>query len=237
MPPDFRYSDSTWSINPEESSVIAGFTSVPGIADKTATAILRARNDKSFEDWPDLIRAYGVGIKTVESMKQWCESDDPFGLERTGRILARVIDAIVNGKLQAPKPTHDGDEVAALVAPEWGSRDKGKPITFIGIVKARIYQDVVENIHSRTGDELDEIIERLRHPELRKYCTLQCFDATQEEVYGRISRYSFPKFRRLLETIEVGHDVVIFTGHKTPGFGNSVAVEKLYVIDPDLRFD
>ena len=62
---------------------------------------------------------------------------------------------------------------------------------------------------------------------------LQCFDATQEEVYLRINRWAFPKWRRTLESIDVGHDIVIGVGHKTSGFGNSLAIDKLYVIDPD----
>ena len=54
-----------------------------------------------------------------------------------------------------------------------------------------------------------------------------------EEVYGRINRYVFPRFRGRLESVEVGIDVVIIVGRKSPGFGNSIAVDELYVIDPD----
>ena len=115
----------------------------------------------------------------------------------------------------------------------WGSFRKGKLITYMGIVKARVYQDVVENIHSRTGDDLDEIEKNLKDPNLRKYCVLQCFDDTVDEVYGRINRFVFPRFRAKLESITVGHDIVIIVGRKTPGFGNSLAVDQLYVIDPE----
>ena len=52
-------------------------------------------------------------------------------------------------------------------------------------------------------------------------------------MYLRISRFQFPKFRRRLEGIAVDRDVVIGVGRKTAGFGNSVQVEELYVIDPD----
>jgi hypothetical protein len=54
-----------------------------------------------------------------------------------------------------------------------------------------------------------------------------------EEVYGRFNRYNFPQFRRRLEAISVGSDVVIIQGRKSPGFGNSIAVEGIWVIDPE----
>jgi DNA polymerase III subunit alpha len=232
-PPDVVFSEASWSITPNKPGVLAGFNSVPGIAAKTSAAILKARAEKPFTDWPDMIRAYGIGPKTAESAKQFAESDDPFGLELTGKILRRVVDAIDDGTVTTPAPTHDGEEVAEVNAPPWGSRNKGKLLVYIGVVKARVYQDIVENIHSRTGDDLDEIVKRLKQPNLRKYCVLQCYDAGIEEVYLRMNRFSFPTFRRILETIEVGHDVVIAEGRKTPGFGNSIAVERLWVIDPD----
>ena len=106
-------------------------------------------------------------------------------------------------------------------------------LIYIGLVKAREYQDIVENIHSRTGEELDDIERNLKDPDKRKYCVLQCYDGGQEEVYVRFNRYVFQKFRRRLESVNVGKDAIIVVGRKTPGFGNSIAVEELYVIDPE----
>lgn len=227
--------------NPKSQSYLtAGLTSVRGIADKTAASILRARAEKPFEDWPDMMRAWGVGIKTVETMKQFSAAKDPFGLEVADNTIARVKKAIANKELNAPMPVHDGDDIAAERSESvrrdlgvWGSFDKGKLLTYAGIVKARIYQDVVENIHSRTGEDLEKIEAELKWPEKRKYCVLHCYDGSVEEVYIRINRFAFPELRGLLEMIEVGHDVVIVTGRKTPGFGNSVAVDKMWVVDPD----
>ena len=234
-PPNI-HSGVTWQpyTSPKGNSYLtAGLVSVPGIADKTAAAILRARAEKPFETWTDMMRAYGVGVKTVDTMKQFNAAKDPFGLEVTANIIARVTAAIVTKEIDGPIPTHDGDDVAEVKAPKWGSKDKGPVLVYAGIVKNRIYQDVVENIHSRTGDELEKIEKELKQPELRKYCTLQCIDGGLEEVYIRINRFKFPKFRRMLETIEVGHDVVIVRGRKTPGFGNSIAIDNMWVVDPD----
>jgi DNA polymerase-3 subunit alpha len=229
-------SGPTWSPYTNKKGqtyLTAGLTSVRGIADKTAAHILRAREQQPFTCWDDMLRAYGVGPKTVESMKQFASDKDPFKLQVTSDIIARVTAAIVTKELDAPIPTYDGDDVAAVVAPPWGSRKKGPEIVYAGIVKARIYQDVVENIHSRTGDEPDKILKTLKHPELRKYCTLQCIGQGLEEVYIRINRFNFDRFRVQLEAIEVMHDVVVARGHKTPGFGNSIAIDDMWVIDPD----
>jgi Zierdtviridae DNA polymerase len=236
LPPDFRYSDKSWGAvmpNSSKPGVLAGFTSVPGIADSIAENILTARKEQPFILPADMTRARGVGIKRVEVFQQFCAAEDPFGLELTGKTLDKVIAAIMTKEIDAPIPAFDGEDVAAEVAMPWGSKRKGKLLTYAGIVKARRYQDIVENIHSRTGDDLDDIEANLKDPHLRKYCALQCFDRTMEEVYGRINRYSFPKFRRRLESITVGHDVVVIQGRKSPGFGNSIAVENIWVIDPE----
>jgi DNA polymerase-3 subunit alpha len=236
LPPDFRYSDTSWgAVMPNSSNpgVLAGFSSVPGIADTIATNIVAARREQAFILPADMTRARGVGLKRVEVLNQFCHAEDPFGLEVTGKIIAKVRAAIVTHEIGAPLPTLDGEDVSAEPAEPWGSKKKSRLITYAGIVKARIYQDVVENIHSRTGDDLADIVANLKRPELRKYCVLQCLDDTMEEVYGRINRYGFPKFRSRLETITVGHDVVIIQGRKSPGFGNSIAVENIWVIDPE----
>jgi DNA polymerase-3 subunit alpha len=236
LPPDFRYSDTSWSaIMPQSKNpgVLAGFSSVPGIAGSIADNIIAARKEQAFIVPADMTRARGVGDKKIEVIEKFCKSEDPFELEVTRKMIDKVRAAIKCGELDAPLPLLDGEDVARAPAEPWRSKKKGQLITYAGRVKARIYQDIVENIHSRTGDDLDEILKNLKDPLKRKYCTLQCFDASMEEVYGRFNRYNFPQFRRRLEAISVGSDVVIIQGRKSPGFGNSIAVEGIWVIDPE----
>jgi len=239
-PPSLRHSLSTWDVLPaangNKPAVLAGFTSVPGIAERTASVILAERDKQPFSDWPDLVRCKGIGPKTMEAIRDFSSQGDPFNLDRTRSKLLRVWRAIKAGEIRAPLPTHSGEHVAEIEVP-WGTRHrewlKGPLIVFAGIVKARNYQDTIENIHSRSGDDLDEIRKRLKRPDLVTSCVLQAYDSTLEEVYLRINRWSFPRWRRTLESVSVGHDVVIGVGHKTSGFGNSIAIEDLYVIDPD----
>ena len=233
------HSGPSWSPYTDKTGtyLTAGLTSVTGIGDAKAAAILRAREQQPFTSWNDMIRADGIGPATVEKMKQYAEDDDPFGLNYARDTIDRVLKAIKNGEIKAPYPTHNGDQVSAIKAAGgslgWSNRNKGERLIYAGIVKRREYQDITENIHSRTGDDVDVIMKTLKDPELLKYCTIECFDDSLEDVFGRVNRYVFPRFRARLESIEVGHDVVIIEGRKSPGFGNSIAVDELYIIDPD----
>ena len=243
MPPDFRYSAVSWgAVMPQSKNpgVLAGFSAVPGIGHAIAKNIVEARdgeNGKPFVKPMDMTRARGMGAKRVEKLLEFCDTEDPFGLDNAAKIIGRVKLAIKRKEIPCPMPTHDGSQVAAVKAAigslGWSNRNKGEQLIFAGIVKARLYQDIIENIHSRTGEDLDTIKANLKDPHLLKYCTLQCIDDSIEEVYLRGNRYVFPRVRGIIETIEVGHDVVIAIGRKSPGFGNSLAIDRLYVIDPD----
>jgi DNA polymerase III subunit alpha len=72
----------------------------------------------------------------------------------------------------------------------------------------------------------------MKRPELQDYCVLRCFDDGDEDVYIRTTRYTFPKFRRALESIDVGRDIVVVRGRKSPGFGTSVFAEEIWVLEP-----
>jgi hypothetical protein len=196
-----------------------------------ADAIVSARGE-GYSGWTDMMRAKGIGPKKVETIKQFAAAEDPFGLDRTRKIIARVKAAIQSGDVEAPMPTWDGTRIAGVRVP-WNSRKRGPKVCYAGIVKWQDYHDAIEDAHSRTGEAHEDIIKNLKRPDLVKSCYLVCFDNTPEEVYLRVNRFAYPAFARRLESISVGHDVIIGVGRKTSGFGNSVAVEELYVIDPD----
>jgi hypothetical protein len=138
-----------------------------------------------------------------------------------------------------PRPTHNGTELAAIVMEQsfgdTGRQNygKGPKVVYVGIVKTRNYQDAVENRRSRTGEEAEDILRTLKRPDLLAYCSLRCYDTTDEEVYLRISRWVFPKLKKAIDGITEGHDVVIAEGSRISGFGTPVLVDRLYVVDPD----
>jgi Zierdtviridae DNA polymerase len=194
---------------------------------------------KKFESWAGLQAIPGIGPKTVETMENFSCAHDPFGLLVTGKVMARAREFIAQSRI--PQPTHNGLELSQIAVEESygpgkdGKRGftKGPRVVYAGIVKARHYQDKIENIRSRTGEEVEDILKDLYRPDLLKYCALICHDETDEEVFLRINRFTFPKLKKAVDSIAVGHDVVVAAGNRIAGFGTPVMIDRIWVIDPD----
>lgn len=215
--------------------LIAGWEQIPGVAEKMSEKIDESRwglEGRKFSSWDDMRRIPGIGPKKAESMEAFCSSFDPFGLRLTENRLQRVQE-FLNSVKHIPKPTHNGIEIAAIQVDESARYGDGPKVVYMGIVRARQMQDIVENRRSRTGEEVEDIIKSMKRPDLLEYCFLRCFDTTEEEVYLRIDRFNFPRIKRTIEKITVNHDVVIAVGNRVSGFGTPVIVRELYVIDPD----
>jgi DNA polymerase-3 subunit alpha len=241
-PPMLALSNSRWSVDYSTNSVVAGWDSIPKLGEVMARKISdyiaehgRVRN------WSDLTVIRGVGDKSVAAWEQFASHPDPFGIQYAAQVLGAVRSAILSGKLPVPRPTHTGDDMVDVPdtsgpsSPKRGARGgytKGEKIVYAGIVRAREYQNAAENERSRTGDDMDVIMKRMKKPELQDYCVLRCYDDGEEDVYIRTTRYSFPQLKRTLESISVGHDIVVVRGRKSPGFGTSVFAEEIFVIEP-----
>jgi hypothetical protein len=238
-PPVPGKSHARWTVH--GSSVVAGWSAIPGIDVKTAEKI---EAHGTFWQWDELLSIRGIGPKKVAAWEDFCQADDPFGLERAKTVLGLAREAIVSGDIPVPAPTATGDDLVKMhkVDEKLGNDRRGKRksrwdkssrIVYMGIVRAREYQNAAENERSRTGDEHDVILKRMKRPDLQDYCVLRCYDDGSEEVYIRTTRYSFPKFRKILESVTVGSDIVVVRGRKSPGFGTSVFADEIYVIDPE----
>jgi DNA polymerase-3 subunit alpha len=246
-PPRLELSRSQW-VGVPGLGLVAGWQQVPRIGEKLATRI-----DEYLGSWPvldgeplrpgswqELKAVSGLGDKKIHDMELFSLADDPFGLKITERKMRGVF-RWLRQQHRIPRPTHSGAEVAAIpMAEGYGATAlesvkfrKGPRVIYAGVVKERNMQDVVENRRSRTGASEEEIIATLKRPDLLEYCSLRCFDNTEEEVYLRINRFDFPKLKRTIESIAVGHDVVIAVGNRIAGFGTPVMVSQLYVVDPD----
>lgn len=220
--------------------LVAGWEQVPGIGTKTADRIeeFRTAQGGNLRAWSDLLAIPGIGPKTIQKMEEFSTSHDPFGLLKTGNTMRRALDFVASQR-RIPSPTHNGTEVAAVKVKEsYGASarknyGKGPVVIYAGIVKTRNYQDAVENRRSRTGEEAEDILKTLKRPDLLEYCSLRCYDTTEEEVYLRVNRFLFPKLRRTIASIAVEHDVVVCVGNRIAGFGTPVMVSELYIIDPD----
>jgi DNA polymerase-3 subunit alpha len=237
-PPDIHRSRRSWIPVPGKG-LFAGWQQIPGVGEITANNIEADRNEfGDFERWDQLGTIKGIGPVTIKKMQAFAQDADPFKLHETEERMARVNDWL-KGQKRVPMPTHTGLEVAAIhMEQEYGGNarqkyGKGPRVIYAGIVKQRNYQDAVENRRSRTGEEAADILATLSHPELLEYCSLRCYDTTDEEVYLRINRFKFPELKRIIERIRVDHDVVVAIGNRIAGFGTPVMVNVIYVIDPD----
>jgi DNA polymerase-3 subunit alpha len=237
-PPKLGMSRRSWTAD-SEIGLVAGWMQIPGIGEKTSDAIEADKEEfGTFEDWGQMLSIKGIGPKTIETMETFSRAEDPFELHKTERAMAKV-QKWLKGQGRIPQPTHNGEEIAAIrIEQEYGanakaSYGKGPKVVYAGVVKQRNYQDAVENRRSRTGEEAEDILATLSHPELLEYCSLRCFDTTEEEVYLRVNRFRFPEMKRTIERIRVDHDVVVAVGNRIAGFGTPVMVSKIYVIDPD----
>jgi hypothetical protein len=105
---------------------------------------------------------------------------------------------------------------------------------WVGFVKLKEYKDAIEDERARSGDDMETIMARLRDPHLTTGCVLHCYDDGDEDVYVRVDRRVYPKFKRRLEGIQPGYHVIHVVARKSKNtFGASLYVKELTVIDPE----
>ncbi|WQY91182.1 DnaE-like DNA polymerase III alpha [Mycobacterium phage Benzema] len=238
LPPSINESMASWSA-PMEGVVRAGFLQIPGVGPKTSEVIVEWRNQKirkgqkaiaaSAPDlmWSDLLEVKGIGPKSIEKIVAFCEAEDPFGLNRVQDLFKSLRRIIKPGNgYGVPAPTHNSESI-----PRTGDHDG---IVWMGIPKAKNYQDYIENQRSRYGKEEAEILAEMKDPHLVKSCVVQCFDDYDDDVYCRWNRWQFPKFEKMLESLAVdGSNVLIVRGRKREDFGVSLHVTDAWVLELD----
>lgn len=222
-----------WSYRVKKRTINSGLLQMPQIGPATAQKILDYR-DGVTQASPgykmgieDLIKVNGIGPSTMEKIRS-VDAVDPFGLRKVESQMQAVRHEVKMGKIQVPTQTHISNDLLEAAY--------DKPLIFYGIVKARNYQDYVENQRSRSGQEIEEILRNMRRRDLVTSCVLQCFDEYDEDVYLRFNRYSYPKFKTGLERLVVGRDVVIVRGQKKSNvnvFGINVAVDRMWIVNPE----
>lgn len=234
-PPSLNLSSRTWK-PADPLGLLAGWEQIPGIAAKTAMRIDAERLKGDFSSWADLTKIPGIGPVKVAKMEEFSCGNDPFGLDITGKLIASTkkwLRQSAGRRSGIPFPNQDGIDIAKMDVPETEGFSKGPAVAYIGVTRERTYRDAAESQRSRTGEDIEEILKRMKRPELRKNCSVWCYDTTDQEVVLRISRFAFPALERTLASIRVGHDLVIAAGNRMPGFGAVIMVKDLYVIDPD----
>lgn len=244
VPPALNISHKTWRSVPS-LGIVAGWSQIPGIGPAIADRIDESRwpngygkPGEKFSSWADLKRIPGIGPVKAQNMQNFSTSFDPFGLTAIERRMKAAREWLA-GQTGVPRPTHDGTGCAMIQVQERYGADaqkkygQGPRVVYAGIVKEVNYQDAIENRRSRTGEDEEVIRKTLKRPDLLAYCSVRCYDDTQEEVYLRVNRFKFPALRRVVASIVPDHDVVICVGNRIAGFGTPIMVDRIYVLDPD----
>ena len=256
LPVDPVRSGATWA--PDGDCVRAGFEQVDGIAHKLSSQILEARErDGDWSSWDDLSPLYGnervelededgnvlldkngnvrtgrnvlhgvrgFGPAKVEAVRSMANSADPFGIHAIDTKLTEVREMLKRGELgPLPVPTHRADEI-----PTDGVDFK---CVWVGIPRMRNPQDVVEDERARTGESFEVIRSRMKRPDLVKKMAVECIDDSDRTVFLRFSRFTFPTYEKALWQMQLNKDIILVRGVKRGGFGTSVHVENMWVIE------
>lgn len=230
LPPNISQSGETWQLGSEPRTILAGFDQIPGIAEKTAKKIVEHRDSWREEKlglrgigWSSLISIPGIGEKTVEKIEDFVSQEDPFGVYELQRLLDRVESDVP--ALGLPSPTHKAVDVP------YESGDEDEEVVWIGMVVNRNLRDIFEANRSRTGEALDP--SEVRDPHLNEWMLLAGYDGT-DLLSMRITRWKYPRLKRLLWKIKMNEDVVLVQGVKRSWrTAREIQVSKIWVLDPD----
>ena len=228
-PPDLNKSGVTWGI--VDGALAGGLSQIRGIGDKVSAQILEDREANGlFEHVTDITRIKGVGPVMAKKITAVTESDDPYEIKKVDRVLAKVRKAIDRRTFFARRPTHSVTQI--------GKARKGEFIVTLSIPIKRIPQDLVENERGRTGKSEEEVRAAMKDPHLTKYMAMVCMDEGQEQMFARYNRYSFPRFEDAIwNHLNLKKDVCLFWGKRSQAYGNSLNVDGMLILDPDIFDD
>lgn len=217
-------SETTWSV--ADGKVVAGWTQLKGVGPSKADAVEAfLAGGGQITRGEDMLKVKGIGPKILEGILPQMGTDDPFGLLKVKRTLDGLRAEISSGELPLGMPTHRSDEILDVPG--------GNRIIWLGMVRLKEYKDYIEDERARSGRSVDEIRSEMWYPDLPTSCVLHCLDDGDEDVYVRVKRKDYPKFKEGLESIRVGRDVVYVVAEKSSmSFGASIYVKDLVVIDP-----
>ena len=228
-PPHPSYSNVGW--RRDNGKLLAGFSQIKGIGDKMGTRIVEHREAHGIDGWDGLLAVSGVGPKTLETIKQFADNEDPFGATWLDRSIKHTKEEIASGKLPVPMPITVAQDLPY---------EKGEDIEVIwlGVIHTRNERDLFE-FNQAKGAELD--MERMtiggkpiKDPHLDKWVVMVGDDET-DQVGLRVDRWRYPRLREAVWRIRLGKDLVLVRGVK-PGWmpTRQINISELWIIDPEM---
>jgi len=218
MPLDPWFSGANWTI--DEGALRPGFRQVKGIGASVANLLVLFRDGwaaKPWISWDDYLQVGSIGPKTIKTLTDFAESDDPFGVKKLFRQSAEIAEwAHQKGR---PKVTKTSDMIPYREG-KWSG-------VLLGVVIEVQLRDLFETHRNRTGEVLSR--DDVDQPELATSAYLYC-----EDVRGkykiRINRFTYPRYRREIEAIDPGKDWVLAAVSKSNFPGKTTKVDAMWVI-------
>jgi hypothetical protein len=222
---DLNKSGETWTAI-SKTRISAGFMQLPGVGPALTGKILEDRESNGpFNSFEAFQRVKGVGPSMMNKIRPIICGDDPFGLLKTQIALDAVKASIASGEIPLRRPTHNSDAILDAVG--------GQTIVWVGMAKLKEYKDAIEDERARSGDTLEVIRKRMKRPDLATNCVVHAYDDAGEDVYVRVTRFDFAKFKAGLEGLRENEDVIHVIARKSNGgFGASIYAQSIVVIDP-----
>lgn len=215
-----------WSLR--NGKLIAGFTAIHKIGPSIAQNIVNwrdAKPDGTLFQWSDLLEVKGIGQGRVDTIQEFAENKDPFGVMHTKNVLDEIRKDFDNNQFPTVRmPTHNSMEV----------RQPEEFVTFMGILKNVQYRDAVQQGLKYGGEGVtrESILDGMTDPHLLKYAVLDCEDEFDEPVRIRVSRKKFPDYKGLIGKAEIGVDIIVVSGFVTDFGGLAIQTSELVVINP-----
>jgi DNA polymerase-3 subunit alpha len=226
LPPSLD-SDADWR-REDIDSIRAGLRQIPGIAEKSALKILEYG---PFQSWEDLERVPGIGPKSIEKIEAFVEQPDPFDVYYLRDALRSITKDLCEGIKDSkgknlPQPSHGAMEIFE----EDGDNAR---VVFLGQPISRNLRDMFET-NRRKGNKLDP--SKVKRPDLAQHVVLHVRD-DEEIVTFVISRFNYPKFKKMIWDVELeGKELLLIKGKKggTGKYGERwsiVFVDKIWVLE------
>lgn len=226
LPPDPAASGETWGYDKEKNSLLAGFTQISGIGERTAEAMLEYRENYDVNDWEDFQAVRGIGPKTIEKIEAFCSDPDPFGVQLLGKTLSAVRRFLwYEGDAEMmPFPRSKSEDVPYEAI-------RGEHV-WIGMVRDRNLKDIYELHRSRTGEELDP--KEVKEPQYVNYAVLLGEDETGPLTIT-VHRYRglYERFKDAIWNMDVKRDLLLVKGYKRSEYRRAIYATELWVINPE----
>jgi DNA polymerase-3 subunit alpha len=228
-PPSPQHSEATWTI--AEGALVAGFTQVPGIGEKTARHMVEYRlfflkpvGNKTVEiTWEDYLAVNGIGPGTLAKITQFVADSDPFGLTLLSETLAQVRTWLRRHAEEnfMMVPTSRADDVP--YEPRQGQH------VWVGVVRERNLKDLYELHRSRTGEELDP--GSVKDPEFVNWAVITGEDETGA-ITLTVPRYGglYEKYKDAVWGMNPASQVLLVKGFKRKEYRRALYVRELWVL-------